>query len=243
MNRKTLLKIAVPGAAGVAVAAAAVGVTAYATGIHTLPLAASSASPSPSPNAKHAKASEYCGDFMSHFAANLGTSTDKVNSAAQKAFQQTIDDAAAKGDISADQATKLKQRAASGNVCSGGLAGLNGGPRPGGPGAGLFGQAMDAYVNAAAKELGMQPADLKTDLKNGQTLHQLADQKGISEADFRKGLIANLQPQLDQAVKDGKLSQKQETEVLNRLQSGPLPLWDKPAPRGPRPGPSPSATP
>jgi uncharacterized protein YidB (DUF937 family) len=81
-------------------------------------------------------------------------------------------------------------------------------------------------LDAAAKSLNMTTADLKTAMANGHTLHQIADSKGITEAQFRAALIKNLTPVLDQAVSQGKLTKTQETEILQHLQTGPIPFWD-----------------
>jgi hypothetical protein len=41
-------------------------------------------------------------------------------------------------------------------------------------------------------------------------------------------LIAKLQPQLDTAVTNKQITSAQEQEIINKLKTGPLPLWDKP---------------
>jgi uncharacterized protein YidB (DUF937 family) len=235
MNRKTLLRVLVPGVAGVVVALGAVGITAYAAGIHVLPVAAASPTPKTAGGAG-GKAASYCGDYVNHLASDLNTSSDKVSNAAKQALDQTIDDAVKNGDLTAAQANSIKAKAAGTGICSATLAGLGRAKAPGGAAG-----ASQAYVAAAAKELGMQPADLQAALKKGQTIHQLADQKGISEADFRTGVINNLKPQLDQAVKDGKITQAQEDQAINRFKTGPLPLWDQAPVHQPKASPSPVA--
>jgi len=49
-----------------------------------------------------------------------------------------------------------------------------------------------------------------------------------------------LKPALDKAVTDKKLTADQETAILNRLKTGPLPLWNA---HTPKPKPATSATP
>jgi len=55
-----------------------------------------------------------------------------------------------------------------------------------------------------------------------------AHSPAISLADFRTALIAKLQPQLDTAVSNKKITAAQEQEIINKLKTGPLPYWDKP---------------
>jgi hypothetical protein len=87
--------------------------------------------------------------------------------------------------------------------------------------------ARGVYLAAAARALGVTPAELRADLKQGMTLHQVADQKGVTEAQFRASLYEQAKPELDKAVADGKITKAQEDKMLDRIKTGPLPLWDK----------------
>ncbi len=165
------------------------------------------------------KAQAYCDKFVGHLAKDLGKSDSDVRNAIKKAANETLDDAVKAGDLTKDQADRLRNRLGSESLCSGRLAGL--GRRRG------EGLSQGAYREAAAKALGISSNELQDDLRKGQTLHQIADSKGISESQFRAALIRNLTPTLDQAVKDGKLTKDQQTRVLQGLRSSPLPLWDR----------------
>jgi hypothetical protein len=87
--------------------------------------------------------------------------------------------------------------------------------------------ARGIYLAAAARALGVTPSELSADLKQGMTLHQVADQKGVTEAQFRASLYEQAKPELDKAVADGKMTQAKEDKALDRIKTGPLPLWDK----------------
>ncbi len=181
------------------------------------------------------KAQAYCDNFVGHLAKDLGKRDADVRNAIKKAANETLDDAAKAGDLTKDQADRLRNQLGSESLCSGRLAGL--GRRRGGEGL-----SKGAYRDAAAKALGISSNQLQDDLRKGQTLHQIADSRGISESQFRTALIRNLTPTIDQAVKDGKLTKDQEARVLQSLQNSPLPLWDR-ANKGRlrlRPSPSPS---
>ena len=97
---------------------------------------------------------------------------------------------------------------------------------------------MEQYLAASASALGISETELKTDLKNGQSLSQIAAARNVTQATFRTKVIANLKPVLDKAVTDKKITSAQEQEILSRLQTGELPLWNKPEKR-----PQPAATP
>jgi hypothetical protein len=85
-----------------------------------------------------------------------------------------------------------------------------------------------AAVQAEAQALGMQPKDLVAGLRKGQTVHQLADQKGLSQGDFQAQFTRELTVLLDQDVQQGSLTAQQEQQALKRLASG-VPNWDQAA--------------
>lgn len=212
-------RIWIAGAGAVLLIGLGIGVSAYATGAGVPILAA--AKPSPSPGEPHR--AQACTDFLKHLAANLGVSQSKLQPALQKSAGQTIDDAVAAGRLTAAQAAKLKARAAHANVCSFG---------------GDFGRRGHAgsmlLLKAAAETLNLTPQQLMQDLHSGQTLSSLAH--GMTEDQFRQALLARVKTDLDARVKAGRLSQAQETRLLQRLQTAPIPFWDSaPHPRGPAP--------
>ena len=93
----------------------------------------------------------------------------------------------------------------------------------------------------AAAALGITEAQLKTDLRNGQSLSQVAAAQKVSEGNFRTKVIANLKPVLDRAVANKRITSTQEQTILTRLRSGQLPLWDRHMNRKPAPAATPSA--
>jgi polyhydroxyalkanoate synthesis regulator phasin len=215
----------------VAVAAAVVGLAGGGIAV----AAASNGSEQPtaaaSPSAAtQAAAHPYCQAFVSHLATDLGKSPDTVKDAIVKAAKQTVDDAVARGALTSQQGQRIKDAISKGGVCSGALrTALR--QRL----AGILAGARAAYLNAAAKALGISVDELKQDLGSGQSLHQVADSKNISEAQFRSSVISTLTPELDKAVQNGKLTKQQEQAILQRLKDGKLPLWDRPAAKKPAP--------
>jgi hypothetical protein len=79
-------------------------------------------------------------------------------------------------------------------------------------------------------------------------VHQLADQKGISQADFQTKLTTDMKPMLDHDVQQGTLTGAQEQVILQRV-GQKIPNWDQPARQLKRslpdatPAPQPAATP
>lgn len=98
-----------------------------------------------------------------------------------------------------------------------------------------------AVIRAEAQVLGVTARDLQVSFRQGTTLHQLADRKGISQAAFQAAFEKNLTGLLDQGVTQGQLTVAQEQQALTRL-SRTVPNWDQ-APAMARPQASPSASP
>jgi hypothetical protein len=93
--------------------------------------------------------------------------------------------------------------------------------------------------SAEASALGIDDATLKADLGKGITLSQIAAAQHLTEAQFRERVIAKLKAVLDAAVTNKKLTPAREQAIIKRLQTGPIPLWDKPLHK---PGATPAAT-
>ncbi len=212
------VRFAAYAAGAVAVAGSAVYVVAAAT------------SPSPSPSSttspKHpsGEASAVCTDFINHFTADLGTNQSKMSSAFQQAIAQTLADQVKAGKLTQQQADAIKAKLTGKQPCA-----IAPALQQRGGGKAATGAYMQQLLAAAASALDVTPDQLKADLQKGMSLSQVAaaHNPAITEAQFRTKLIANLKPLLDQAVTNGKLTSAQEQKILQRLQSGPIPLWDK----------------
>jgi hypothetical protein len=235
--RAARVYLSVVGALSVAAIAAVVTVAATNT-----PLLA--AAPSPSPSASPGAGQVYCGRFTQHVASNLGKSQSQVQKAISDAIGQTIDDAVKNGDMTQSQANAIKARLSANNggqACAGGLRGI---PGIGRGGFGAFPRFAGGNQDEIARALGISTAELRQDLQSGKTVKDIAASKGMDEAAFRSKLASVAKADLDPQVKAGKLTQKQEDAILQRIQSGTLPLWDRPQPRLPeRPQPGAAPTP
>ena len=214
------VRVAALAVGAVAVAGAAVVVTASAAGMS---FGFRPAVTTQSAVEANSTASTVCGSFMKHFAVEIGKSQAEINAAFQKAVADTLADEVKSGQITQAQADAIKKKLANQTPCA--LPSIH--ARGGGDKA--LGAYMQQYLGAAAAALGISQTQLMTDLKSGQSLSQVAAAQHVSEADFRTRLIANLKPALDQAVTDKKLTATQEQMIINRLQTGELPLWNRPA--------------
>lgn len=198
-------KLLVAGAGALVLAGLAVGASAYNNGAVRSLLTATKPAPKTGANA--------CQGFVHHLAKDLGKSDSQTSSALKQAAGQTIDDAVAQGRLTAAQAARLKA-ALNRNGCSF--------PRSWGHRGADFGIRMEV-IKAAAETLHLTPSQLMADVAQGKSISSLAN--GMTEAQFRTALIANLKTDLDGLVAKGRITQAQEDAFLARMQTAPIPFW------------------
>lgn len=84
----------------------------------------------------------------------------------------------------------------------------------------------DAELEAAAKVLGMTTDELSTALQSGQTLEEIATEKGVDIADVQAAIQAvhneEMRAQIEQAVTDGTMTQDKADWLLEGLDKGYL---------------------
>ena len=218
----TFIRVAGLAAGAAAVSAAVVLVSASAAG-YNLPFLASSSSPSQTTAAsldqRVGQPSALCTDTLNHLSGDLNTSQAALNAAYQKAIGETLADEVKSGKLTQARADAIKQRLAGKAPCAiaNGLL-----PRPG------LAAFRPALLSAAASALGISDETLKADLGKGMTLSQIAAAQHVTEAQFRERLIAKLKPVLDAAVTNEKLTPAREQAIIKRLQTGPIPFWNRP---------------
>jgi predicted DNA-binding protein (UPF0251 family) len=163
-------------------------------------------------------------------AANrLGISSDALNSALKSAAIDQLEAAVKDGKLTQAQADEITKRIQSGQVPPVGVTpgfgdGHFGGPWGGGPGD--HGDHDSAVMAAAARYLGITEETLRNQLMQGTTLAQLATKHGKPAQGLYNAMAAAAKTELDQAVKDGHLTQAQEDAIIKRIQSGQAPALD-----------------
>lgn len=143
-------------------------------------------------------------------AQDLGVTSTELTDALEQALVARVDAAVAAGNITAAQATELKERIASGDMP---LVGLGRGGH-GGPGGGLH-RVVD--LAAAATFLGVTEAELRTSLDEGDTLADVAQAEGKSVDALVATLVTAAKADLAQAVEDGRITAAQQQELVADL--------------------------
>ena len=149
------------------------------------------------------------GSFLAKVAEKLGVSEDELKGAIQDAKTETIDEAVADGRLTEEQAERLKERVGEGGFLF----------PPGLPPDGLHMRGGPGFmVDAAAEVLGMTQADLMEQLKDGNSLAEVAQAQGKDLETFKTALLDQVQVQLGEVVAEGDLTQEQADEAFQRTE-------------------------
>lgn len=191
--RKPLVVLALAGV----VAALVVGGTAFAQ--------------TPAPD-KQTRAS-YHELFLDRLASALGTTREKLTEAFTQARNETVDQQVQDGRLTQERADRMKSQ--QGMVPFGiGPRGFDRGAKMAAP---FRGMIQDRDVMARA--LGLTPEELASQLRSGKTLAELAAGK---EQAVRDAMVDSMRPKLEEAVKNGRLTQEQADRMLEQIRTSEL---------------------
>lgn len=154
--------------------------------------------------------------FLNDVAKRLNVTPSKLSSALKGAFEDRLQAAVQDGRLTQKQADAIKKR-----VESGGGVWLGPGPGPGlrffhrGPGG--PGGPKRAGFGAAAKYLGLTDLQLFNQLRSGKSLADVAGSRGKSVDGLKTAIRDAVKTDLDAAVKDQRLTQSEENNILGKL--------------------------
>jgi len=156
---------------------------------------------------------DYVTKFKEALAGILGISVDEYDAAVDKAEQQVIDQAISEGQLTEEQAEKLRSRLDREAVGAG--LGRAFGRTDKGHG-GFDGVSLRSV---AAEKLGMELADLQTELDNGKTIAALAEEKGVDTQTIIDAYLAQVKAKLDEKVASGEMTQEQADAHLEQAKT------------------------
>ena len=152
--------------------------------------------------------------LVDQVAARLGVTPEQLRAAFKAALTARVDAAVAAGKLTPEQAARLKQRIAD-------AKGIGLGARQ------AFGKHRKAHVQRlgargralgpAAAYLGLTREQLRTELKSGKSLAQLATAKGKTTSGLVAAMLAPVKERLAKAVAAGRLTRQRADEILKRL--------------------------
>lgn len=161
----------------------------------------------------------YADVFLTRLAALLNVEKDTLVASMKQAARDTVDEAESNGDLSPNQADRIRQRIESGDSprMHVGMAHPNG-RRLASP------ADWQAIMDAVAQRLGMTTEELQRELRAGKTPHRIAREHGVSDEDVKATVLDVVRPRLAGAVQRGDLSQKQADRVVAQIENADLDL-------------------
>lgn len=145
------------------------------------------------------------GSFLAKVADKLGVSEDELKTAIDEAKDETIDEAVDEGRLTDEQGERLKERAEKGGF--------------------LFREFRERLwhghghvMGAVAEVLDMPRDELMEQLRDGNSLAEVAEAQGMSVEDLKTALLDRVQAQLDELVADDKLTQDQADSIFQRTE-------------------------
>jgi uncharacterized protein YaiL (DUF2058 family) len=88
-----------------------------------------------------------------------------------------------------------------------------------------------AVFESEADVLGISAKTLRTDLKRGQKISDLARDKGMTKEQFAAKLVVSVKPRLQHLVENKVITQPQADKVIDSISKGHIPYWNGLHPR------------
>ena len=149
--------------------------------------------------------------FWATLAAKLNMSQDTLKSAFRDAAKAVVADGVKTGRLKQEQADKLDERIDK--------LPLDKVPLPVLPSQQKSRAAtLKVMLDSAANTLGLSPRDLAGQLRDGLTLGQIAQQRGVDPNKVRAAMLSVPTARIDEAVKNGKLTQDKAAALKARLE-------------------------
>jgi hypothetical protein len=130
----------------------------------------------------------------------LGISVEEYDETVTAAQTQVLDEAVSEGVLTEEQADRMRQ-----HLDSDGFDG---------PGIGHGPSKTSLLMTVAAEKLGMTEAELRTELQNGKSIADLAEEKNLDTQVISDTYLEQLQADLDAQVADGSLTQEEADAKL-----------------------------
>jgi hypothetical protein len=147
--------------------------------------------------------------FWSALAAKLNVSVDNLKAAFRDAAKTVVAQLVKDGKLTQTQADKVNQRIDKLPLNSIPVPILpqRKGPTPQQR---IAAATRKLMLDTAANTLGMSPSDLQGELRDGLTLAEIAQQKGVDPNKLRTAMLAAANTRIDEAVKNGTLHVTQD---------------------------------
>ncbi len=170
--------------------------------------------------------------YLQALASRLGTTLADLQQAMIAARTDAINNAVKQGLITQSQADQMLQRLQNPPTPQPGQVPFRVG-RAFGTARGFFGADV---IEAVARALGMQPADVTSALRSGKTLADLAKSQNVDPAQVQQAIADAEKAGIDRAVKDGLMTQARAAALKAKIDPARInlsaPRWGGAPPAG-----------
>jgi polyhydroxyalkanoate synthesis regulator phasin len=157
-------------------------------------------------------------------ASALGISVDEYDAAVETARDKVLERAVTEGHLTQEQADRMRERMGQRFEFGPGMRGRGAwGPGMMGPVMG-WADAENSPMALAAEALGMTADELLAELRDGKSIADVANERGVDPQTIADSILANMKDKLAQAVADGKITQEQADHILSRMEERHLDL-------------------
>ena len=141
-------------------------------------------------------------DLLPRLAEKLGISPEELTAAIQETQLELVDERVAAGDLTEEEAARIRERIESGE---GPFFGGGHGPR--------HGRGMQV-VQQVAEFLGLTPEVVREAKQDGQSLAQIAEANGVSSDELAAFILSQVEERVADALAEGKIDQARADELL-----------------------------
>jgi hypothetical protein len=149
-------------------------------------------------------------NFLDKLAENLGISREELDATIDETQIELIDEAVAEGRLDEEKAAELKERIENGEP----LFPFFPGP---GPHHGPFFPGIRWLLDSAAELLGLENDALLEQMREGNSLAEIAEAQGVDVDQLKTDLLAAAKEDLDAKVAEGDLSQERADKIYQRF--------------------------
>jgi hypothetical protein len=147
--------------------------------------------------------------FTDALAAKLGVTPERLREAIRSVIAERIDAGVAAGRLDADLAARLKDWFQHADRPAFGSSKPGWGPK--------FHWATGWWLRFAADAVGIEPDELRAELKSGKSLPEILKGHGLTADSVKKSILDATKAKLDRAVAEDRLSADSAERVLDRL--------------------------
>lgn len=154
------------------------------------------------------------GKSLAEIAQSKGVSKEDLTAKLLAIAQVRTDEAVKSGKLTAEKAVSIKENMKAKITAA--IDKKHDGSRKGRDG--FKGLPVQKYFSQAAALVGLQPQELKSELKSGKSLVEIAQAKGIPQEQLKAQVLETAQKEIASLVEQGKLTQEKADLIKKQME-------------------------